>query len=210
MAVGNAACGFPEAEVHVKPEDSRCGFYSLQWVHGNAEHLQAFFSFFESMAAFQNQICCMSLERNLTEKCYKTSFKGHTEIASTKQTPPPRTRLASFTHHMGETEACKYGRVERVHLQAVPWRACKIASIWMERQRPGGSAPLTAASARLQPSDSPHQLPPRAPGLAACAISARQKPRMKFSLPRLISPAFDQSYERQQPMQRSNKGRSRE
>ncbi|XP_054892850.1 uncharacterized protein LOC129364312 isoform X2 [Poeciliopsis prolifica] len=31
MAVGNAACGFPEAEVHVKPEDSRCGFYSLQW-----------------------------------------------------------------------------------------------------------------------------------------------------------------------------------
>lgn len=83
--------------------------------------------------------------------------------------------------------------MERVHLQAVPWRGCKIASIWMKRQRPGGSSPQTAASARLQPSDSPHQLQPRAPGLAACAICARQKPRMKFSLPRLISPAFDRS-----------------
>lgn len=54
----------------------------------------------ESADAFQSQIPWVSLERDLTEKSHKTSFKGHIEIAclssTTSSSPPPLPHLTPY------------------------------------------------------------------------------------------------------------------
>lgn len=93
------------------------------------------------------------LERDLTEKSHKTSFKGHTKIACFSS---PLPHLPSFSSW--------------VHLPAIPLRGSKIASSWMDCQRPGGSPPQTAPALCPHFSDLPHQLKPRACNLAVCHL----------------------------------------
>lgn len=134
----------------------------------------------ESADAFQSQIPRESLERDLTEKSHKTSFKGHTEIACLSSTTSsfllPHFLIAlplllRFIHTSdGRDGGTPAGRREGVHLQAIPLRGRKIASIWIECQQPGASSPQTASAPCPHPCDSPHQILLQASSLAVCHL----------------------------------------
>lgn len=120
----------------------------------------------------------MSLERDLTEKSHKTSFKGHTEIACLSSTTsflphPNPPLLLGFIHTSdGRDGGTLLGCREWVHLQAIPLRESKIASIWIDCQWPGGSSSSPSADSPSCPHlcDFTQQLQPRASSFTECHL----------------------------------------
>jgi len=135
--------------------------------------------FFKSTVGFQNQIHAppplsrVSLERDLTEKSHKTSFKGHNEIACLSSTT---SSFLSLPHLTPLPPPPPPPPLLLVHLQAIPLRVCKIASIWMDCQRPGGGGSSQDGPSTTVPTSLwfllTKLLPPGPSSLSPCAICA--------------------------------------